>query len=69
MTRCVNCKQIETINGYTINREGDRKIDDFTLEPTGRTFVFYTVNEDDLMLDSFKTLAAARKYAKEYCPT
>lgn len=65
MTRCINCKQIETVNGYTINREEDRKIDCFTLEPIGRTYVFYTVNIDDMMIDSFKTLSAARKYAKE----
>lgn len=65
MMRCVKCEQIETLNGYTINREEDRKIDEFTMEPTGRTYVFYTVNEDDLMLESFKTLAAARKYARE----
>ncbi len=65
MMRCVKCEQVETLNGYTINREEDRKMDDFTMEPTGRTYVFYTVNEDDLMLESFKTLAAARKYARE----
>lgn len=65
MMRCVKCEQIETLNGYTINREEDRKIDEFTMEPTGKTYVFYTVNKDDLMLESFKTLAAARKYARE----
>ena len=63
MTRCVKCEVLETRNGYTINREEDRKFDYFTLEPTGRTYVFYTVNDEELMLESFKTLREARKYA------
>lgn len=66
MMRCVSCKQVEILNGYTINREEDRKVDNFTMKPTGRTYVFYTVNKDDLMLESFKTLAAARRYARKY---
>lgn len=65
MTRCVKCEVLETVNGYTIHREEDRKIDEFTMEPKGRTYVFYTVNDDEMILESFKTLAAARKYARE----
>jgi len=65
MTRCVKCEQLETVNGYIICREEDRKIDELTMEPKGRTYVFYTVNDDELMFESFKTLAAARKYARE----
>lgn len=63
MTRCVKCEVIEIRNGYTISREEDRKIDFFTMEPVGRTYVFYTVNDDELMLESFKTLREARRYA------
>ena len=63
MTKCVKCEALETRNGYTISREEDRKIDAFTLEPQGRTYVFYTVNDDEMMLDSFKTLREARRYA------
>lgn len=62
-TRCVKCEKIEERNGYTINREEDREIDMFTLEPIGRTYVFYTVNTDEMMIESFKTLREARKYA------
>lgn len=63
MTKNVKCEQIETRNGYTINREEDRKVDIMTGETKGRAMVFYTVNDDDFMLDSFKTLREARKYA------
>lgn len=63
MTKNVKCEQIETRNGYTINREEDRKIDIMTGETKGRAMVFYTVNDDDFMLESFKTLREARKYA------
>lgn len=64
MKKCVKCEQLEVVNGYTINREEDREIDPITLEPKGRTYVFYTVNDDETMLESCKTLQAARKYAK-----
>lgn len=63
MTKNVKCEQIETRNGYTINREEDRKVDIMTGETKGRAMVFYTVNDDDFMLESFKTLREARKYA------
>lgn len=63
MTRCVKCEIIETRNGYTINREEDRKIDELTYEPKGRAKVFYTVNDEELILESFKTLREAQRYA------
>lgn len=63
MLRCVKCEELEERNGYFINREEDREFDDLTLEPKGRTKVFYTVNTEDMMLESFKTLREARKYA------
>lgn len=65
MKRCVKSQFLETRNGYTLNREEDREIDPLTMEPKGRTYVFYTVNDDELMLESFKTLRQARKYADE----
>lgn len=65
MKKCVKCEQLEIVNGYILNCEEDRKIDPFTMEPVGRTYVFYTVNDEELMLESFKTLAAARKWAKD----
>lgn len=63
MTRCIKCEVLEIRNGYTINREEDRKIDELTMEPKGRTYTFYTVNDEEMMLYSFKTLKAARRYA------
>ena len=64
MTKCVKCEVLETRNGYAIHREEDRKVDFFTDEPCGRTYVFYTVNDEEIgMLESFKTLREARRYA------
>lgn len=63
MTRCIKCEVLEKRNGYTINREEDRKFDDFTYEPKGRVRVFYTVNDDECILESFKTLREAQRYA------
>ena len=62
MKRCTKCEVLETRNGYTIHREEDRKIDYLTGEPYGRAEVFYTVNDEEL-LESFKTLKEARRYA------
>lgn len=65
MTRCIECKIIETYYGYAITREVDKKIDLLTNEPYGRATVFYTVYEDvenGDMLESFKTLKEAKKY-------
>ena len=63
MMRCIKCEQLEVRNGYTINREEDRKYNDFTGEYSGRIKVFYTVNDDELILESFKTLREAQRYA------
>lgn len=60
--RCIKCEVIEERYGFTINREEDRQYDDFTGEYSGRTKVFYTVNDEDWMLESFKTLKEAQKY-------
>ena len=61
--QCIKCEQLEIRNGYVICREEDRKYDDFTGQYTGSVKVFYTVNDDELMLESFKTLRAAQRYA------
>lgn len=63
--KCIECKPVETVNGYVICREVDQKFDIITGEPKGHKTVFYTVNDDEYMLESCKTLAAARKYARE----
>ena len=63
MMKCIKCEELETVNGYIICREEDKKYDDFTGKFSGRTHVFYTVNTDELMLESFKTLREAKKYA------
>lgn len=63
MTRCIKCEQLEVRNGYIINREEDKKIDCLTYEPYGRATVFYTVNTEEDMLESFKTLREAQRYA------
>jgi hypothetical protein len=63
--RCIKCEQIEERNGYVICREEDRQYNDFTGEYSGRVHVYYTVNTEDMMLESLKTLREARKYADE----
>ena len=63
--RCINCKRLEIRNGYVINREEDRKYDPFTDTYSGRVKVFYTVNDNEMMLESFKTLKEAQKYADD----
>lgn len=63
--KCVKCEVLEVVNGYTICREEDRKVDVITSELEGRTYVFYTVNTEDMMLESFKTLAKARNFAND----
>lgn len=64
-TRCIKCEVLENRSGYTIAREEDQKIDMLTLEPKGRTYVFYTVNDEEMILGSFKTVKEARRYADE----
>lgn len=60
--RCIKSELVESRNGFTINREEDRLFDPFTFEFHGRIRVWYTVNTEDDMLDSFKTLKEARRY-------
>ena len=64
MTKCVESKFVERYHDYDIYREVDKKIDE-NLEPFGRGQVFYAVCFEDDMLDSFKTLAEAKKFIKK----
>lgn len=66
MMKCIKCEEIEKRNGFTICREEDRKQDFFTGELSGKTKVFYTVNTEDCMLESFKTLREAQRYADSF---
>lgn len=65
MTKCVKCEVVDTYYGFTINREEDKKVDIFTGETYGRTTVFYTVNDGDDMLESFKTIKEAKKWIEK----
>lgn len=62
LTKCVKCTFIETYYGFTINKEWDKRIDPLTFEPYGNASVFYTVNDGEWMLESFKTIKEARQY-------
>lgn len=63
--KCVKCEVVETYYGFTITREEDKKVDILTEEPYGRSYVFYAVNDDDGMLESFKTLREAKKWIEK----
>ena len=64
MTRCIESKFVEKVNGYDIAREVDRKVDPLTSEPYGSRTVFYAVYKDEWLTESFKTLKEARRYAE-----
>lgn len=63
MMKNIKCEQLEVRNGYVICREEDRNWNEYKEDFTGKVHVFYTVNDDELMLESFKTLREARKFA------
>jgi len=63
--RCIESKKVEIVNGYEITRDIDQHQDRFTEEFSGHKKVWYSVCvPDGDMLDCFKTLELARKYAK-----
>ncbi len=64
MTKCVESKYIETYYDYDIYRQVDKKLDE-NFEPFGHGKVFYAVIFGDDLLDSFKTLAEAKKFIKK----
>ncbi len=57
-------KVVDEINGYQIVRCEARKHDDFTGEFSGRIKVYYDVCDEEMILESFKTLAEAKRYCK-----
>jgi hypothetical protein len=62
----LSCEVKEVVCGFEIQRCTARKQDIFTGELSGQTKVYYDVVYDDAIVDSFKTLSAARKFAREY---
>lgn len=63
MRRCIKCEVIENRNGYTINKEKERSYDPIMGVYFGKIVTYYSVNDEELMLESFKTLREARRYA------
>lgn len=63
MRRCIKCEVIENRNGYTINKEKERSYDPIMDVYFGKIVTYYSVNDEELMLESFKTLREARRYA------
>ena len=57
-------KVVEEINGYQIVRCEAKKYDNFTGEYSGRTKVYYDVCDEEDLLESFKTLAEAKRWCK-----
>lgn len=66
MTKNLSCKYLETVNDCEIHRCEAIKEDPITGETSGHVLVFYDVVYDDMILESFKTIAKARAFAKAY---
>lgn len=64
----LSCEIKEVICGFEIQRCSARKQDVFTGELVGQTKIYYDVVYDDVLVGSFKTLSAARKFARNYFP-
>lgn len=64
MTKCVESRFVERYYDYDIYREVDKKVDE-CLNPYGHGIVYYAVCFEDDMLDSFKTIAEAKKFIKK----
>jgi hypothetical protein len=62
----LSCEIVEKVNGCEIQRCEAIKEDPITGERSGHVKVFYDVVADDVLLESFKTLAKARAFAKAY---
>ena len=62
----LTCELKETVDGFDIFRCEAKKEDIFTGELYGQTKVYYDVCYEDAIVDSFKTLREARRFAKEY---
>ena len=53
---------IAEVNGYKIIRSEAKKYDSFNGEYSGSTKVYYDVCDDEDLLESFKTLAEAKRW-------
>jgi len=53
---------IAEVNGYKIVRSETKKYDSFNGEYSGRTKIYYDVCDDEDLLESFKTLAEAKRW-------
>ena len=55
---------VAVVNWYTIVRSESKKYDSFSEEYSGRTKVYYDVCDEEDLLESFKTLADAKRWCK-----
>ncbi len=63
--RDTNHKVVAEINGYTIVRSEARNFDKWGQTFSGQAKVYYDVCDEDLdLLESFKTLREAKKFAQ-----
>lgn len=63
--RDITNKVVGEINGYIIIRSEARNYDEWSGTYSGRTKVYYDVcDDDDNLLDSFKTLREAKSFCK-----
>lgn len=62
--RDINNKVVAEVNGYKIIRSESKKFDKFSGEYSGRTKVYYDVCDNEDLLESFKTLAEAKRWCK-----
>lgn len=60
-TKCVESRFVESYYDYDIYREIDKKVDVYG-DPFGHGIVYYSVCFEDDMIESFKTLAEAKKF-------
>lgn len=60
--RDIKNETIEEINGYTIVRSEARDFDKWEQRYSGKVKVYYDVCDDIDLLESFKTLRAARAF-------
>lgn len=66
--RILNCEIVAEVSGFGICRVEERKLDPWTQEEKGYKEVWYEVCEDGGkgdILDAFKTLRAAKAFARK----
>ena len=65
MRKCIKSEKINTINGFDICKEIDKKCDPETGAVYGHPMTFYAVYDGDWMIDSKKTLKEAKALIKK----